>query len=282
MGQPRTYTIYELEAETGFDRRTITYYISMGLLPRVGRRGPKTTYPQEFHDRLMFVKRTRDLQDAGQLRAVTLNEVGEVMRDLSADDYGAVARGQRSDDWIRELFVEPDWDTSGMPTAAEVATDYGDIPLRAPVEPAESRPSRMASLRQRRRQMRMRPEPSGKQLDWGDAGDASAPAATTFGEFDEQAAEQSSVEPPAMPMELDLGADRADDSELLERISELSRIVQERARVGAQSTSDYSGERLIRVPITDDIMLSVRNVPEGDAQLVEDLAELLRRVMRIT
>ncbi|MBT8442284.1 MAG: hypothetical protein KJO76_07855 [Gammaproteobacteria bacterium] len=279
MGQPRTYTLYELEAESGFDKRTITYYISMGLLPRVGRRGPKTTYPQEFHDRLMFVKRTRDLQDDGQLRAVTLNEIGEVMRDLSADDYGALARGERSDDWIRELFVEPDWDTSGM--AAEVATDYGDIPLGRAVDRTDTRSARMASLRQRRRQMRMRPEPSGKTFDWADAGDRSAPADTTDDAFGEQALDPTFPEPAAWSAELSLGSDRADDAELLERLSELSRIVQARAGVGAQSTSDYSGERLIRVPITDDIMLSVRNVPEGDAQLVEDLADLLRQVMRM-
>ena len=42
-----SYTARELEEETGFDRRTIAYYVQEGLLPRVGRRGPRTRYPED-------------------------------------------------------------------------------------------------------------------------------------------------------------------------------------------------------------------------------------------
>ena len=38
----RSFTAEELERETGFDRRTIAYYVQEGLIPRVGRRGPRT------------------------------------------------------------------------------------------------------------------------------------------------------------------------------------------------------------------------------------------------
>ena len=62
MGLLQSYTLSELETESGFDKRTIAYYISEGLLPKVGRRGPRTRYSQEFLERLMFIRRVRDLQ----------------------------------------------------------------------------------------------------------------------------------------------------------------------------------------------------------------------------
>ena len=48
MSSHRTYTLDEVEQQTGFDKRTIAYYVQQGLLPKVGRRGPKTRYPQLF------------------------------------------------------------------------------------------------------------------------------------------------------------------------------------------------------------------------------------------
>ncbi len=75
MISPQTYTLRELETRSGFDKRTIAYYIQESLLPKVGRRGRSTRYPEEFLDRLMFIRGIRDLQDAGRLRAVTLSEI---------------------------------------------------------------------------------------------------------------------------------------------------------------------------------------------------------------
>lgn len=283
MSEPRTYTVYELEAESGFDKRTITYYISEGLLPKVGRRGPKTTYPQEFRDRLMFIRRCRDLQDSGKLRAVTLSEIADVMRDLSADDFRAAAEGSHSDDWIRDRFVEPDWDTSGYSIPAErvAASDERDYPGDALDDTAFSRPSRMASMRQRRERLQMRSEQS-EAPSWSDQAVRSAPPEPEYGESGEPDSVSLALDDDQWSQTLSFGAEAEDASAALARLGELSRIVQERARTGAQMTTDYSGERLIRVPISDDIMLSVRNIPERDAQLVADLADLLRRIMRIT
>ena len=282
MSQPRTYTVYELEAESGFDRRTITYYISEGLLPKVGRRGPKTTYPQEFHDRLMFIRRCRDLQDSGKLRAVTLSEIADVMRELSADDFRAAAEGGRSDDWIRDRFVEPDLDTSAHSIPAErAATDEGDDQREAVDRTAFSRPPRMASMRQRRERMQTRPEQS-EAPSWSDQEVRSAHPEPAYGDSGEPDSVSPALDNDLWSQTLSLGAETGDTSAEFERLAKLSRIVQERARAGAAMTPDYSGERLIRVPITDDIMLSVRNIPERDAQLVEDLADLLRRIMRIS
>jgi DNA-binding transcriptional MerR regulator len=70
-----TYTLDEIVERTGFDKRTTSYYVQKGLLPKVGRRGPKTRYPQVFLDRLMFIKlaNIRDLLD--QVRPETIAEM---------------------------------------------------------------------------------------------------------------------------------------------------------------------------------------------------------------
>ncbi len=78
MREERTYTMEEIERETGLDRRTIAYYVQEGLLPRVGRRGPKTRYPRQFLDRLLFIQKVRGLQDQGQLGNYTLDDIREI------------------------------------------------------------------------------------------------------------------------------------------------------------------------------------------------------------
>ena len=60
MSDNLTYTLDEIVERTGFDKRTTSYYVQKGLLPKVGRRGPKTRYPQVFLDRLLFIKLLRD------------------------------------------------------------------------------------------------------------------------------------------------------------------------------------------------------------------------------
>jgi DNA-binding transcriptional MerR regulator len=86
MGTLDSYSIDELMAETGFDRRTISYYTTKGLLPRVGRRGPKTRYGQEFVDRLKFIRKVKHLQDAGKLPSVKLEELARIIRRVEAEE----------------------------------------------------------------------------------------------------------------------------------------------------------------------------------------------------
>ena len=65
-----SYTAKELERETGVDRRTIAYYVQEGLLPKVGRRGRRTRYPGLFRDRLLFIRRVREAEEAGEVSTV--------------------------------------------------------------------------------------------------------------------------------------------------------------------------------------------------------------------
>ncbi|MXX69346.1 MAG: hypothetical protein F4Y74_10335 [Gemmatimonadales bacterium] len=90
----RSYTARELEEETGFSRRTIAYYVQVGLLPRVGRRGPKTRYPKLVRDRLLFIRRVREAEGAGRVPATPLREIGAVFEGSSPELIAGVADGR--------------------------------------------------------------------------------------------------------------------------------------------------------------------------------------------
>lgn len=121
MGEKRDgFTIHDLEELSSFDRRTIAYYIQEGLLPKVGRRGRSTVYPQAFKERLMFIRTVRDMQDAGKLRAVTLAEIRQIMAALNMNDLVRLQQG--ADEAIRALFRDPDWDTQGIAVPVETVT----------------------------------------------------------------------------------------------------------------------------------------------------------------
>ena len=89
-----SYTARELEEETGFDRRTIAYYVQEGLLPRVGRRGPRTRYPGLVRDRLLFIRRVREAEEAGEVSAVSLNNMRVVFERVSPGLIARVADGE--------------------------------------------------------------------------------------------------------------------------------------------------------------------------------------------
>lgn len=106
MEEQRTYSLDEVIELTGYDRRTIAYYVQQGLLPRVGRRGPRTRYAQGFLDRLRYIRRVRDMQDTGIMRAVTLAEIRvafDAKTDLQIRD---VASGNEAPRWMAEAGGE--------------------------------------------------------------------------------------------------------------------------------------------------------------------------------
>jgi DNA-binding transcriptional MerR regulator len=268
VGPPRTYTLSELETRSGFDKRTIAYYIQESLLPKVGRRGPKTRYPQDFLDRLMFIRRVRDLQDAGKLRAVTLSEISDVMAKLPVEDIRRGSTGRMAEADIRGMFPEPDLDTSQMAIQVEeMASSFGadldtdldspELSSRAPSDFDEWSAPRdslsMAPASRRRETLQSRLVPSGSPSLRASTGDQST------GHF---------------------GRPR-DRKKIVDDLGRLVREVDERAQHGFKSSSGPNREQLTRVAVTEDIILSVRNIEEDDAHLVEELAEVLRRAGRL-
>ena len=89
-----SYTVAELVEETGFDRRTIAYYVQEGLLPKVGRRGPRTRYPKLVRDRLLFIRSVREAEEAGSVGAVSLNELRGIFERLGPALIARVADGR--------------------------------------------------------------------------------------------------------------------------------------------------------------------------------------------
>ena len=50
------YSIDELAEKSGLSKRTIHYYVKLGLLPNPGTRGPSTRYQQEYIDRIRLIR----------------------------------------------------------------------------------------------------------------------------------------------------------------------------------------------------------------------------------
>ncbi len=119
--QPRTYTLDEIEELTGFDKRTIAYYVQEDVLPKVGRRGPRTRYPQLFLDRLLFIKRVRDLQDTGRIGTMTLVDFRDVFERLSAREIAELAAGDRPIGPIAHGAYEPRFAEPRMASAGRRA-----------------------------------------------------------------------------------------------------------------------------------------------------------------
>ena len=89
-----SYTARELERDTGFDRRTIAYYVQEGLLPKVGRRGPRTRYPKLVRDRLLFIRRVREAEEEGEVPAVSLSDMKKVFERVPPALIAGVADGR--------------------------------------------------------------------------------------------------------------------------------------------------------------------------------------------
>ena len=90
------YTTAELQRETGFDRRTIAYYVHEGLLPKVGRRGSRTRYPKLVRDRLLFIRAVREAEQRGTVAPVSLRDLREIFQQAPPELISRVADGRTS------------------------------------------------------------------------------------------------------------------------------------------------------------------------------------------
>lgn len=272
MPTGRSYSLSELVAATGFDRRTIVYYIQSGLLPKVGRRGPHTRYPDDCLTRLLFIKGVRALQAEGQLLTATLAEMRRAfaVRDAAAiqdllDRCLPVVE-------LTALFAEEP--PAPPPPAVEVVAA---APVVAPV-PATA-PAAVTG-------------PSGERRSYGlaDAGirrrfGGERPAATPAPEIHheethpglpaldpaafEAAATSTSSAPPAPELSVS-------DAEL----GELLRELEVRPTLNARRNPPGSPEQWTEIPITSRVYLSVRGLAAEDMPLAESVARLLKRAMR--
>lgn len=279
MASARSYSLSELVEATGFDRRTIVYYIQSGLLPKVGRRGPHTRYPDECLTRLLFIKGVRSLQAEGQLLTATL---AEMRRALAVRDTAGIRdlldRGLPAEE-LTALFGEE----LAYPSAARLPpSGTAEIagPATSPAAAAVAGPTPVTG-------------PSGERRSYGlaDAGirkrfgpDKPAVAPTPEIHHEEThpglpVLNPAALEPTAIvtPTAAPTAADNGfADTEL----GELLRELEVRPTLNARRSPPGSPEQWTEIPITSRVYLSVRGLAAEDTPLAEAVARLLKRALR--
>ena len=239
----RSFTTEELERATGFDRRTIAYYVQIGLIPKVGRRGPRTRYPKLVMDRLLCIRRIREAQEAGEIEAVSLNAMQAIFGRVSAELIARVADGE-------------------TPVATALARGA------APAE--RSHRARLAAMEASWSAMEVR-ERSGPYAFESD--DKTPPkrrfsramAAEPATPSGDASAEEDWDEAVDLPLET--------ETELGDALSELQTRARNRQRKAG------SLDRWSRVEISPDVAISVRGVTDEDVPLLESVGKKLRRLI---
>ncbi len=290
MSTQLSYALSELVERTGFDRRTIVYYIQSGLLPKVGRRGPHTRYPDECLSRLLFIKGVRELQASGQLLTATLAEIGRALSALDTQGIRDILdRGLPSAE-IEQLFAVP---AAADPVPAEPpdAAHTSPAAIAPSPPPAEASASRSESAS---------PASGGDKRSYGLA-DAS---------IRQRSGAERAAAAPAVPMHedthprlpvLQLAADgtpnfagptrdsgntpggtESPDASRDEHtdLGHLLRQLELRPTLNPRRSPPGAPEQWTEIPITSRVYLSVRGLPEEDAGLAEALARLLKRALR--
>lgn len=265
----RSYSLGELVEATGFDRRTIVYYIQSGLLPKVGRRGPHTRYPEECLTRLRFIKGVKSLQAEGRLLTATLAEMRRALvtrdvveirelldRDLPADEVAAL--------FTADPLPRPEATTPpAEPVAAIIAPVPAD-PSRGPAGERRSYGLADAGIRKRFGADRP-PVPPPPEVHHDDTHPGLA------------VLDLATYQPPA-PTELPAsGTETAGDEPDL---GELLRELELRPTLNARRSPPGAPEQWTEIPITSRIYLSVRGLAEVDAPLAEAVTRLLKRALR--
>ena len=303
----RTYTMEEIEEETGFDRRTIAYYVQQGLLPKVGRRGPRTRYPRPYLDRLLFIQKIRALQDRGQLGNYTLEDIKEIFETvpermiadivsgkepLEVAPYGRTGRSSRDRLGSPRERIERLRSWSERQRAVEEG-----IGLAMPSRRPEPRPFQAPSAPARGEEAGAEPHQGRRPAQApDDEDDAIAPAMSAHTADDDGEADlfldldmphqelmvrrvvddlTDPTDSPAPQLDRQVHHRRGGppESEVVARL--LSRL----DRAAGSETREGLAERWTRAEITPDIVLSVRGLEEDTLRLLDRIAGLLRQLI---
>jgi DNA-binding transcriptional MerR regulator len=246
VSEQRTYTLSELEQLTGVTGRTIYYYVKLGLLPSVGRRGRGTRYGQVHLDRLRLIVRIRSLQDQGLLPPVTLEQMVEPLDALSEAQLEHLA-SDASDEEVIGLMTRHgvDLSQSGPTVDTFESMAWFDVEAATPDLPNGALAMAPASLVSARRRKYLR--------------------GLGRGEIDES----PGLHPEVREQEIEFGLSR-EATRLLARLDRLARE--------NEPTSDSSGEQWTHLPVTRNLSISIRNLPQDptNSSLARRLVELLR------
>ena len=252
------YTTAELQRETGFDRRTIAYYVHEGLLPKVGRRGSRTRYPKLVRDRLLFVRAVREAEQRGTVAPVSLRDLREIFEQAPPELISRVADGRTS--------VTPEVVAGTSPSFRPLARRRSAIEDRwGPVREDRTRfgsPRRLADSSFH--------EPRQADLESPEAHDCPDSGPEDLGNRRATVDDGSDVS---------YQRKQVGDSEL-SRESELGELL-----ATLQESADHRGhpspamDRWLQMQVSPEITLSVRGITDEAAPLLERAVHCLRRLM---
>ena len=253
-----SYTAAELQRETGFDRRTIAYYVHEGLLPKVGRRGSRTRYPKLIRDRLLFIRQVREAERRGTVAPVSLRDLRKIFEHTPPELISGVADGR--------MPVTPEAVAGISPRFRSFARRRAAIEDRwGPVREDRTRagsPPRLSDA--------SFPEPRQADLESSEAHDLpdSDPAhqedrRTTVGDTSDANYRREMVGDSGLNHESELG-------ELLATLQELAE---------GRGNPSSGMDRWLRIEVSPDITLSVRGASDEAAPLLERAVHCLRRLM---
>ena len=297
-----SYTARELEHDTGFDRRTIAYYVQEGLLPKVGRRGPRTRYPKLVRDRLLFIRRVREAEEEGEVPAVTLSDMRKVFERVPPALIAGVADGRIA--VSPDLVAEPStaFRAPGMRRRAlEERWGGGEMErpigrMRGPERRARGprAPADMADVEEPvadevYRTAGLRELEADEEREFGAAPQREADVPQVFlqlppgaaGEPDEGISEDVLLESPLQVREehsVLVEAERVVAygvrSDLADSLQHLREVARRRNEDSSRSSNTWT-----RIEISPDIVLSVRGITEEDEEVVERVRRAMAKVV---
>ncbi len=304
MSEHKTFTLDEIEQQTGFDKRTIAYYVQQGLLPKVGRRGPKTRYPQLFLDRLQFVNMIRKKQDLGEIGSLTLAEIGDILNRVSAETIAGVVAGEeplRVVDHHGDLQPLPSTAPSTEPlplavqkngSAAAIAAEAAEISeslMGTPQAPDRNRPVRLGLMDANTTASRTvnggakpadasQSEIDGRVHDAATGGNFIQPARR----FEDEIKKRDEAQPTDAPG--DDTEPEAADAEAEPPSIEIERLGWFLARLQRAMTGDRrrrtgTTESWQRALITPELTISARNLKDADAYMLDAVARILKKLL---
>ena len=279
-----SYTARELERDTGFGRRTIAYYVQEGLLPRVGRRGPRTRYPELVRDRLLFIRRVREAEAEGEIAPVPLSDLRKLFLHAPPQLIASVAAGETpvTADIVSPLAAER---RSMLDRVAALKDRLADARYGSAAESPSFSPREHGGRTRRAGEEAIlhrleAPRNPMRQLDEGVADPGSR---TTRVEDD--FAEPDSRSRGARESVADVGTRyrgtmaRDEDPETLgHRLAWALRKLQVQARRRRKRSPDAL-DTWSQIEITSEIRLSVRGMADEDGLLLKLAGRLLRRLL---
>ncbi len=290
-----SYTTSELERDTGFGRRTIAYYVQEGLLPRVGRRGPRTRYPELVRDRLLFIRRVREAEAESEIRPVPLRELRELFEALPPGLVASVAAGDTpmTSDIVSLASVEQRSMVDRVAALRKRLLAQG---------PAPTPRSPFTGIREDERMSARAEAPRSLDDDWtrdvramedfGPRGDVDELAPKAPPDIEDPGAMYlAAPRPPASLFEDDGATDSAGrhrstgdpDEEADTLANQLSWVLNE-LRSQARRRRELAPDAIdtwSQVEVTSDIRLSIRGMADEDAFLLRVAGRLLRQVLEI-